>query len=50
MPPTPEERKLREDAIWKEMEKKRIIVNDQVTNEEQILAEYNEHRGSCRKK
>ena len=42
VPPTPEERKLREDAIWKEMEKKRIIVNDQVTNEEQILAEYNE--------
>jgi hypothetical protein len=42
VPPTPEERKLREDVIWKEMEKKRIIVNDQVTNEEQILAEYNE--------
>jgi hypothetical protein len=42
VPPTPEERKLREDVIWKEMEKKRIIVADQVTNEEQILAEYNE--------
>jgi hypothetical protein len=42
VPPTPEERNLRADAIWKEMEKKRIIVNDQVTNEDQVLAEYNE--------
>jgi hypothetical protein len=42
VPPTPEERKMREGAIWTELEKKRIIVGDQVTNEQQILDEYNE--------
>ena len=33
---------MREGAIWSELEKKRIIVGEQVTNEQQIIDEFNE--------
>ena len=42
IPPTDEEKKNRADLIWKELEKKLIIVNDKATNGEQIKAQYDE--------
>jgi hypothetical protein len=44
VPPTPEERAIREGVIWQEIEKKQIVVGDQVTNLPQIMEEYNERK------
>ena len=42
VPPTPEERKIREGVVWEEVRKKEIVVGDVVTNQPQIMEEYNE--------
>jgi hypothetical protein len=41
VPPTDEELKNRKGQIWAEMQKKFIIVNDQVKNQEAVMKEYN---------
>jgi hypothetical protein len=41
VPPTDEELKNRKGQIWADMQKKFIVVNDQVKNQEAVMKEYN---------
>ncbi|HEY7118430.1 MAG TPA: hypothetical protein VH475_17710 [Tepidisphaeraceae bacterium] len=42
VPPTPEQLEIRKGAIWDELKKKLVVVGDQVTNKDQVMAEYDD--------